>query len=116
MPFIFEETTTLDIGDESIYHHNRSQQGDYLAITDTRVVFETDPNQPNFNGIRKVEQFREEYMVDTAPHHTGIERAERAERLVATNSYTIDASTPEGKVAAQIVFELLLNTPTNCWE
>ena len=110
MPFIFEEKTTLDIGDESIYHHNRRRQGDYLAITDTRVVFETDPNQPNFNGIQKVEQFREEYMVDTAPHHTGIERSER---LVATNSYTIDASTPEGQVAAQIVFELLLNTPTN---
>ena len=110
MPFIFEEKTTLDIGDESIYHHNRSQQGDYLAITDTKITFETDPNQPNFNGIQKVEQFREEYMVDTAPHPTGIER------LVATNSYTIDASTPEGKVAAQIVFELLMNTHTNFWE
>ena len=111
MPFIFEEKTTLDIGDESIYHHNRTRQGDYLAITDTTVTFETDPTHPNFNWIRKVEQFREEYMVkkDT---ETGTE----TERLVATKSYTIDASTPEGKVAAQIVFELLMNTHTECWK
>ena len=82
MPFIFEETTTLDIGDESMYHHNRKQQGDYLVITDTRVTFETDPNQPNFNGIRKVEQFREEYMVST-------DTETETDRLVATNSLSL---------------------------
>ena len=99
-----EKTTIETVPGGAIYHHNRRQSGNYIAITDTTVIFVTDSTHPNVGGIREVWQFREEYLVENG-----------TKLLVATNSYTINASTPEGKEAAQMVFELLMNTPTEFW-
>lgn len=104
MTYVFEETTTLETDSQLMYHHNRKQYGNYIAITDTKVTFETDSDHPNVGGIREVKQFREGYEVEYG-----------VERLITSKCYTIDASTPEGMEAARIVFELLLNTPTDFW-
>lgn len=86
MTYIFEEETTMESVENGLFHHNRKRQGDYIAITDTKVLFETAENHPNVGGIRKVVQFREEYMV---------EKGTGDERLVNTNCYDIDANTPD---------------------
>ena len=105
MTYVFEEKTTLDIGPEQMYHHNRRQSGNYIAITDTKVVFVTDPTHPNVGGIREVKQFPEGYEVEDG-----------TERLITSKCYTIDTGTPEGMEAARIVFELLLNTPSDFYK
>lgn len=53
MTYIFEEETTMQTNENGMFHHNRKRQGDYIAITDTKVLFETAENHPTSAGFER---------------------------------------------------------------